>query len=122
VADPNTLAGEKRSNYNFYRDVALKLEGTIHVPKGGKYEMVCHTSNRTIVKVDGDKVFDLTFLRIWNYEPEPSDHQTRLTLSPGDHHVEALTYVQAGPFLPGLTLKLAGSKDAPKSLWNGFTF
>jgi hypothetical protein len=103
-----------------FTDLNMKLNSTLHMTQSGKYQFICNTGSRTILTIDGQKLFDLRFPRFWNYISPAVTQKALVNLEKGDHQVEVITYFQADE-LPNITLKVPGSGEV-KSLWSGFSF
>lgn len=112
--------GQKKVNYQ--QDSDLRLTSTIHIAKTGRHEIVCNTMNRTILRIDEKKVFDLMFPRFWDYIPQGGQEKAEVTLQKGDHSVEFITYFQTSNKLPDVTIREMGTSQSPQSLWGGFSF
>ena len=101
--------------------MGLKIQGTIHLSRSGSYELSCQTGNRTIVTVDGKKIFDLSYLKIWNYVAPSSAVKQTLSLERGDHSVEVITYFETN-LLPDIIIKPLIGTGTPETLWSSFSF
>jgi hypothetical protein len=100
----------------------MKLEGTIHISQNCKYQWTCGTANRTILSVDGKKIFDLSFPCIWDYAAPPTIRKTIVNLEKGDHQVQLVTFFQFNGELPNITIKSLNPPGDARSLWSGFSF
>jgi hypothetical protein len=100
---------------------AYKLQTTIHINRGGKYEITCKTRTRTKMIIDGNVIFNLKFLQIGNFYQAPAaNRKVTLNLTTGDHQVEVIALTQ--PPLPDITLRATETAGESQSLWKGFSF
>jgi uncharacterized membrane protein len=100
----------------------VKYRGVIHVNAGGKYDITMKTPNRTIVRVDNRKIFDLKYFNDQLYFEPPRDEKTGLYLEAGDHPVEVITCDQRSAAIPDIVLQRRGSPGAGQSLWSTYNF
>jgi hypothetical protein len=103
---------------------AAQYKGTINVEKENVFEWTCNTANRTIVYVDGNRLFDIAFPLTPNYMyngPGETDKNT-LRLKKGKHQIKILTCFERSKTSPAITLHPEGAPGPAQSLWSSFDF
>jgi hypothetical protein len=98
----------------------VRYEGVIQT-QGGDYVITCKTSKRTQIKIDGRKIFDLSFMEWDGHETPLLNEKKTIHLKPGSHQVTVVYFLQT-PSAPEITLRPKGSAGEGLSLWSSFNF
>jgi hypothetical protein len=102
----------------------VRYEGNITVSQKGEYEVVCSSSDLTVIKLDGKKIISMIFPYTQNFRytgPGKSEVKS-INLSEGIHILQITTSMPSTNKLADISWRHAGEKTPGTPIWGSFTW
>jgi hypothetical protein len=105
-------------------DELVRYEGTINVSQPGKYELIAKASKLTVVKMDGEEIFNMVFpyTSSFSYSGPGETRMKSMRLSQGSHSLQITTFTQGSNNLADVRWRHEGDKTDGTPIWNSFTW